>query len=57
MIASALTSDLGRAIAVVGALVVAFTALVQSSKAGSNEWLFLDIAAATFCFLAWACRK
>jgi hypothetical protein len=38
VIASALTSDLGRAIAVVGALVAAFVALVRSGSSGSNEW-------------------
>ena len=57
LIASALTSDLGRAIAVLGALVVGFSALGRSGSAGSNEWVFMTIAAATFCSLAGLCRK
>jgi len=58
LIASALTSDLGRAVAVVGALAVGFSALARSAASvGSNEWILLTIAAGTFCLLVWLCRK
>jgi hypothetical protein len=57
LIASVLSSDLGRAVAVVGGLIVAFTALIRSGSAGANEWIFLLIAAGTFCSVALVCRK
>jgi hypothetical protein len=57
LIASALSSELGRSVAVVGALVVGFSAYGRSANAGSNEWTLLTIAAATFCLLVWLCRK
>jgi hypothetical protein len=57
LIASALTSDLGRAVAVVGGLVVGFSAFARSANAGSSEWILLTIAAGTFCSLVWLTRK
>ena len=56
LIANALSSDLGRAIAVLGALVVGFSALSRSASS-PNEWILLTIAGGTFCSLAWLCRR
>lgn len=57
MMAGLVTGELGRLIAVVGAMIVGFYSLARSSNAGSNEWAFLMISVATFCSLVWLCRE
>jgi hypothetical protein len=46
---------LGRAVAVVGALIVGFACLGRGG--GGADWHFYAVAGAVFCALAFICRK
>lgn len=52
-----LSSDLGRACAVVGALFAGFVALNKGWDGNTSTWPYLAVAGATFVGLAFVCRR
>lgn len=57
-LADVLAFEIGRVVAIVGALIVGFVALSKAQTSSSpHDWTLLAVAGAIFVALAYVCRR